>query len=334
MTLQLKVAGKSDRGLVRPANEDYLHLDEGNAVFAVCDGMGGHQAGEVASMTASETIGVIFARFQNDLSEDERLSVGRDLPGSGLTLLKSIRLANRRIYQRAAADPALSGMGTTIVATAFEQDLMSIAHVGDSRAYRLEDKRLQPLTRDHSWVSELRQTQRVSDDEILSMVNRNVITRALGVRESVEIDYRLVRVAPGDVYILCSDGLCGFADDDEIFSVADPVRSDPGRIADRLIQLANDRGGSDNVTVIAIEIRKVDESRVSEADVFTLPEETAEQLQAEDEWLARLTSFQMERGARDRHGPKSPAANRLVMTLIFVAFIIVAAIIVLFQGLR
>ena len=188
MASEYIVVGRTDRGLVRPGNEDYLHLDDKNAVYAVCDGMGGHQAGEVASMTASETIRVLFDQFHDDLLRDERLSPGRTLPPGGDLLLRSIRLANRQIYNRAAADSLLSGMGTTVVAVAFQDDLMSIAHVGDSRAYRLEERQLQPLTRDHSWVSEMQANHNLSEKDSTSFVGRNVITRALGVRETVEVD--------------------------------------------------------------------------------------------------------------------------------------------------
>ncbi|MEW5994904.1 MAG: Stp1/IreP family PP2C-type Ser/Thr phosphatase [Candidatus Zixiibacteriota bacterium] len=331
MALQLKVAGRTDRGLVRPGNEDYLHLDEKNTVYAVCDGMGGHQAGEVASMTASATIRTLFNHFRNDLTGDERLAIEHRLPLSGDVLVKAIRLANRAVFQKAAFDPAMSGMGTTIVAAAFEDDLMSVAHVGDSRAYRLETKQLQPLTRDHSWVSELRETQDVREDDLMSMVSRNVITRALGVRETVEVDYRLMRVKPGDIFILCSDGLCGFADDDEIFSAANQVRDNVNRIVDDLIQMANDRGGSDNITVIAIEVQKVDQTDHSEIDVITFPEETEELVQAEDDWLSKLVIFKAQPSTEPT---KRSSVNKWILTLIFIAFILAATAIIYFQGIK
>lgn len=332
MASEYIVVGRTDRGLVRPGNEDYLHLDDKNAVYAVCDGMGGHQAGEVASMTASETIRVLFDQFHNDLLRDDRLSPGRALPPGGDLLLRSIRLANRQIYNRAAADTSLSGMGTTVVAVALQNDLMSIAHVGDSRAYRLEERQLQPLTRDHSWVSEMQANHNLSEKDATSFVGRNVITRALGVRETVEVDYRLVKVKPGEVYILCSDGLCGFADDDEIFAVANRARSSIRQIVDDLVQLANDRGGADNVTVIVIEIRQVGASDIQEMKVFTLPEESVEELQAEDEWLARVAAFKTEQAQTQPPARKSP--GRFLLTLIFAAFILLACAFVYLQTTR
>lgn len=334
MPLIHKVVGKTDRGLVRSGNEDYLHLDEKNAVYAVCDGMGGHQAGEVASMTASEKIRTLFDYFRNDLLNDSRLSLDRTLLPSGELLLKSIRLANREIYTKAATDPALTGMGTTIVAVAFEGDVMSVAHVGDSRAYRLEAKKLQPLTKDHSWVSEMQQNHQLSEEEALSVVGKNVITRALGVRENVEIDYRLIKVKPGDIYILCSDGLSGFADDEDIFAVVDKVRSDVKRIVDDLVQLANDRGGADNVTVVVIEIKQVDSSQIPEVEVFTLPEESQELMAAEDEWLTKVTAFKAERSQRQQKSQTGSSLNKFLLTVIFVIFVVLAGAFIYFQSIK
>ncbi len=329
-----KVVGKTDRGLVRPGNEDYLHIDEKHAVYAVCDGMGGHQAGEVASMTASETIRTLFDHFQIELLNDQRLAVGRTLPQSGELLLKAIRLANRRIYTQSAADSSLAGMGTTIVAVALEHDMLSIAHVGDSRAYRLEDKILQPLTRDHSWVSEIQENQHLSEEEALSMVGKNVITRALGVRENVEVDYRLIKVKPGDIFILCSDGLCGYAADDEIFEVATKFRNDLKRMVDNLIQLANDRGGSDNVTVIALEIGNIPPTDIPEVKVFKLPAETSEMIQAEDEWLTKLTEFQIAQAQASKLPSPSSRGSKAFLVVIFVAFAILAAVFIYLQAAK
>lgn len=329
-----KVVGKTDQGLVRLGNEDYLHLDEKNTVYAVCDGMGGHQAGEIASMTASETIRTLFDHFRNDLLNDSRLSLDRTLLPSGELLLKSIRLANREIYTKAATDPALAGMGTTIVVVAFEGDVMSVAHVGDSRAYRLDAKKLQPLTKDHSWVSEMQQNHQLSEEEALSVVGKNVITRALGVRENVEIDYRLIKVKPGDIYILCSDGLSGFVDDEDIFAVANKARSDINRIVDDLVQLANDRGGADNVTVAAIEVKQVDNSQIPEVEVFTLPEESQELMAAEDEWLTKVATFKAERSQRQQKPQAGSSLNKFLLTVIFVVFVVLAGAFIYFQSIK
>ncbi|HUV31748.1 MAG TPA: protein phosphatase 2C domain-containing protein [Acidobacteriota bacterium] len=330
---KLQVVGKTDTGLVRAGNEDYLHLDSANNVYAVCDGMGGHQAGEVASMTASVTIERAFRKFQKPLLQDEALKLDRTLPAGGDLLLKSIRLANRSIFSRSVADPGLSGMGTTIVAVAFEADVMSVAHVGDSRAYRLTDRALEPLTRDHSWLVEMQKSQEMSQEEASSLVAKNVITRALGVRDTVEVDYRLVKVQPGEVFILCSDGLCGFADDDEIFETADKARKDGlRRIADDLVQMANDRGGSDNVTVVVIKVEEIKESPIPEVEVFTLGTESPEVLQAEDIWVAKLREAENENEDETDVGGKTRGRKSLARWLfgIFAIIVVVASLILYF----
>ncbi len=324
LPLRYNVTGKTDVGLVRSGNEDYLHLDEANAVFAVCDGMGGHQAGEVASMSAADTMLTVFTHLKKELLADPDLVLDESMPPSGELLVKSIRMANREVYNRSLTDPLLTGMGTTVVAVALEGDVMSVAHVGDSRAYRLEERQLTPLTLDHSWVSEMREKQLISDEEALNAVGKNVITRALGVRETVEVDYRLVKVRAGDMYILCSDGLCGFADDDEIFTVADRARSDIKRVADDLVQMANDRGGADNVTVIVLHILEPGESNHAERDVQTFPAESPDLLKAEDAWLERLRNYRVEDKPPPDADTSTKGASRFLLTLIFVVFAIVA----------
>ncbi|MBU0984976.1 MAG: Stp1/IreP family PP2C-type Ser/Thr phosphatase [candidate division Zixibacteria bacterium] len=332
MSLQTKVASRTDVGLVRAGNEDYLHVDRQHQVYAVCDGMGGHQAGEVASMTASETIQKVFSFFGDQVLKDTRLDFGRPLPQFGDLLLRSIRLANRAIYSRAANSEQLSGMGTTIVAVAFEADIMFVAHVGDSRVYRLDERNLTPLTRDHSWIEEIQESQKLTAEEASAVVGKNVITRALGVRENVEIDYRIVKVKPGDKFILCSDGLCGFADDDEIFEVADKRRDDLQGIVGDLVQMANDRGGSDNVTVIAIEVEGVDESPLPELEVQTLGNESQEALRGADAWLEELADVQVDDdddAGRDEEG--GGGTNKFLVIGIFVIFAAVAAVIIWMQ---
>jgi protein phosphatase len=314
--------------LVRAGNEDCLHIDDAHHVYAVCDGMGGHQAGEVASLTASNVIRISFGRLARELMNDPRLSIGRTLPPAGELLVKSIRLANRAIFARAGTDQSLTGMGTTIVAVALEADIMSVAHVGDSRAYRLSERQLVPLTRDHSWVAEIRASHNLSEQEATSYVGKNVITRALGVREVVEIDCRIIRIGPGDKFILCSDGLCGFADDDEIFDVARKYQSDLTKMVDALIQLANDRGGSDNVTVTALEVISVRESPLPELDTFTIEQEGLEVMAAEDRWLKRLAEADTEE-AVDAPSDKT-TTSKLILSVIFALFVIAAVLILWF----
>ncbi len=325
MGLDIKVVGKSDVGLVRTGNEDFLHIDKSRHVYAVCDGMGGHQAGEVASMSAASTLRMLFSKAENEIANDPTLAIGRILPPSGDLLLKSVRIANRHIYNQALSNDAQSGMGTTIVALTFDRDMMSIVHVGDSRAYRLDERELVPLTRDHSWVEEIQSAQNISREEAETAVGKNVITRALGVRGTVETDYRLTKVKKGDIYILCSDGLCGFADDDEIFEIANRSRNDLNKLVDSLIQMANDRGGADNVTVIALQIEDVTESALPEVEVFTLKAETEEQLAREDEIIKRLQVYEMDDSITQETVATKESKKPIV--LIFALFIVIAMII-------
>lgn len=328
MPLLFKVSGDTNVGLVRSTNEDCLHLDEKNHVFAVCDGMGGHQAGEVASMMAADIIDIVFNHVQSDIHNDERLSLPYSLPQSGETLIKAIRLANRAIYNMAVEKPTLMGMGTTVVALALEGDLLSVVHVGDSRAYRIAERSIEPLTVDHSWVAEIQQNQNITEQEAASVVGKNVITRALGVRETIEIDCRLVKVTPGDKFMICSDGLCGFADDDEILQVLQRVYRDNDKIVQDLIQMANDRGGSDNVTVAVLEVVDVTESSVEEMERFTVPAEQPALLAAEDEWIDKINAFIAHRDENPSPALAVKPARRSMLLVIFVVFVIVAAVII------
>lgn len=327
MALRYNVVGRTDVGLVRPGNEDTLHVDRENNVLAVCDGMGGHQAGEVASQSASQTIRTIYTHLHQELLADPDLALESTLPPSGALLVKSIRLANREIHNRSVIDQALSGMGTTVVAVALEDNLMSVAHVGDSRAYRLEERQLVPLTTDHSWVAEM-QSKQLSTEEGFGAVGKNVITRALGVRENVEVDYRLVKVKPGDTFVLCSDGLCGFAEDDEIFAVAEKAGGDLKRIVDDLIQMANDRGGADNVTVIAFTIEETSPSSFEELDVCTFDAESPELLEIEDAWLKRMVNYRTKPAEEAPPPVKDDSPNRFLLIAIFAAFAVLAAAII------
>lgn len=331
MPLKLRVVGKTDKGLVRPANEDFLHVDNENRVFAVCDGMGGHQAGEVASMLAADTLLRVFSYHHEGILTDPTLQLERALPASGDLLVKAARIANRAINSKAYGQKMLAGMGTTIVAAAFESDLMSIVHVGDSRAYRLGDEGLEALTTDHSWVTEVQLAKGISREEAAAFVGKNVITRALGVRENVEVDYRLVRVKVGDIFLLCSDGLCGYAEDEEIFAVADQYRRDPEKLVDHLIELAYQRGGPDNITAVVIQVLDVNPSQLPEVEPFTVPFEPEPIQQAEDRWVERMQGDDGPRPVQKKNEETLVAAakpNRALVIGLFVLFAVIAILII------
>jgi PPM family protein phosphatase len=220
---------RSDIGLARSNNEDSFFTDVGRGLAVVADGMGGHAGGEVASKLAVETIsdglkgGDSFWPFGR--AQRERTQV-----------LDAIRLANQRVRAAAAKDSTLAGMGTTIVVLWIKNARAHIAHVGDSRIYRYRRGGLVQLTRDHSWPSE-------------EAAMRNVLTRAIGAEQSVDIDHRLIEVSPGDVFLLCSDGLTRPVPDETIAQTLGETKNGD-RAAERLIELARANGAPDNVTVV------------------------------------------------------------------------------------
>lgn len=244
----VELASGSDVGQLRSANEDScdsLLRADGTRLLLVADGMGGARGGATASQTAVATIS---EAFETELSA---------LPS---TLLETaIHAANARIFEMAGRDPELEGMGTTIVAFVLDARLRgTVAHVGDSRAYRYRRGRLEPITTDHSVVAEMQQRGLLSADEAATHPRRNEILRAVGVLPEVEVEIADVNVSAGDRFLLCSDGLTGVVEDDEIAAIVQAEA--PDHAVTSLIQLANERGGPDNITVqiLAIPADEVD----------------------------------------------------------------------------
>ncbi|MGH2925232.1 MAG: Stp1/IreP family PP2C-type Ser/Thr phosphatase, partial [Solirubrobacterales bacterium] len=230
-------AQRSDTGRQRDANEDSYFARA--PVFAVADGMGGAQAGEVASRLAAES-------FESAERSGE----------SPEAYLRSIATAaNARIHRLAQTDSTRSGMGTTLTAALVEDDEVGFAHVGDSRAYLFRDGELKLLTSDHSLVEELRRQGRLTDEQAEDHPQRSIITRALGPEVEVEVDTMTHQARPGDVYLLCSDGLTTMMPDDRIASV---LASTPSldAAAERLVREANEAGGRDNITVVAFRLEE------------------------------------------------------------------------------
>ena len=232
-----RAAGLTDTGRKRRQNEDAFVCDP--PLFAIADGMGGAQAGELASRLAAAAI-------------EEAASAVSGEEG----VVDVVREANTRIFQRSLENPAAAGMGTTATVVLVDEPgrALAIAHVGDSRAYRYRDGALEQLTNDHSLVGELIRSGRLTEDEAMVHPHRSVITRALGTEEEVEVDTRTVDLAPGDVVLLCSDGLSSMLRDDEIARVLDAPGTDPYSAAETLVRAANAAGGEDNVTVVVFEI--------------------------------------------------------------------------------
>ncbi len=257
-------AGLSDVGLQREHNEDSFVVLAEYDLFVVADGMGGHRAGDVASRMATETISEFFRSTANDdvtwpfhfdtnLSEEEN------------RLLTGIRVANRQIFDRSTRSRECHGMGTTVVGAMFSQRKrrMYIGHVGDSRCYRVRGGQIQCLTRDHSLINDYLLAMPDLTEEQRSELPKNVITRALGMHDQVVVDLQHDDPRLGDVYVLCSDGLSGMLDDAEILDVVSTLAlgtpADMNELCSRLVALANEHGGEDNVTAVVVKIEELDD---------------------------------------------------------------------------
>jgi serine/threonine protein phosphatase PrpC len=262
--MQILYAGSTDVGKVRDHNEDsYAILAEQNLVM-VCDGMGGHAAGEVASQLAVDTISAIFKEHDLDLFTGENLPYPEELTPDGKLLVGAIAVANQRIIDRAKQSSSHAGMGTTVVACHFQDGVVSICHVGDSRAYLIRNGSIKRVTIDHSWVSEVMEKHHLTEEESENLVNRNVITRALGTRTAVRTDISQIRFATGDLFLLCSDGLCGLVSDTDILKAATAFQEDLSRLVQELTAKANEAGGNDNITLVVAKV--VDQEEISDFD--------------------------------------------------------------------
>ncbi len=328
--MNIQAAGKTDIGLVRKTNEDSIKICSDKRLCLVCDGMGGHNAGEVASSTACEMVAELYCHHFDDLLNDKRLELPRLVPASTDVLVKAVRIANHWIFKKALSDPAFAGMGTTIVAIAVEEDIINLLHVGDSRIYLYNEGLLTPLTIDHSWVAEIEQNEKISPEEAQQLVNRNVITRALGVRESVAIDVAIGKIKDNDIYILCSDGLCGFVDDDSIRRVTSSTKGDVDKISSLLVQLANDRGGSDNVSVVAAKFTgKIATSQLPEMNTITIDPEPPEYFEAQEEWAAKVDKKPR---AEKKEDHEKSSSSLPLMAGVFIIAIIAIVFYFIFKG--
>jgi len=243
------VAGETNVGMKRTHNEDAYDLIDDERLYLVADGMGGHASGEVASKMAIETLREFFSATSQDPEATWPYKMDKARGYEENRLITGIKLANLRIHEAAQREPRLRGMGTTIVAILVIDDGVLIAHVGDSRVYRLRQGKLEQLTDDHSLLNDYIKMKRLTEEEIANFPHKNVIVRALGMKETVKVDTRLDPPQPGDVYLLCSDGLCGPVSDQEIGEIAQSSNDLKG-VASKLIERANANGGPDNVTVV------------------------------------------------------------------------------------
>ncbi len=252
--LRAVAAGISDVGLQRDHNEDSFAILKDHELYVVADGMGGHRAGDVASRLATDAMVDFFrATAADDVTWpfhfDARLSEEEN------RLLTGIRIANRQIIERSLRSRECHGMGTTVVGALFapEKQTMFIGHVGDSRAYRIREGGISQLTRDHSLVNDYLLAMPELSEEQRSELPKNVITRALGMQDHVTVDLQSDGAEEGDLYLLCSDGLSGMMEDDELLEVVGKA-ADLTEACNRLVAIANEHGGEDNITAVVIRI--------------------------------------------------------------------------------
>ena len=239
--------------MVRAHNEDSVFVD-GAGLAVLADGMGGYNAGEVASGIA---VNVIKEGLLPELISGRDLSkvdVHTGLTHAALLLQQQIAAANKGIYEAAQNRPECAGMGTTIVAAVFHGNRVSIAHIGDSRCYRLRGERFEQLTRDHSLLQEQIDSGQITADQAKFSLNKNLVTRALGIEAIVPADISEYRVEPDDIYLLCSDGLTDMVDADVVHSIVDDRRTALEDAVAQLIELANQNGGRDNISVIVARV--------------------------------------------------------------------------------
>jgi len=245
--LTITVGNRTDLGLTRSENQDSLGKFPENStdlsgplgqLFIIADGMGGHRGGREASQTAVRIIqDIYFTNKTGDIDE---------------VLKDALREANREIFKLASSDPNLFGMGTTCTVLSLVEDKACIAHVGDSRAYRINESTIEQLTQDHSQVGEMERQGIISQQEAKEHPQRFLLNRALGAREDVEVDiYDNIKLTPGDYFLLCTDGLAK-VDDQELKEAV--LSNPPQQACDQLVKLANERGGEDNVTVQVIQV--------------------------------------------------------------------------------
>jgi len=246
---KVEFASRTDVGRKRDHNEDAVGSDPELGLAIVADGMGGYRAGEVASAIAvNMMMDVVRAGIgaAGGDDPDEQSGFSRET----LLVREAIRKANETIFQTAERQPQCQGMGTTVVAVLFHDDRMTVAHVGDSRLYRLRERCLEQLTVDHSLLQELVEKGFYTPEEAKQSLNKNLVTRAMGIDTKVDPDFQEEMVLPGDVYLLCSDGLSDLVGDQEIEATLLRHGEDLDGAAETLVRLANDAGGKDNISVV------------------------------------------------------------------------------------
>jgi protein phosphatase len=255
MTLSqaLEIASCTDPGIVRSHNEDSIAADASKGLVVLADGMGGYNAGEVASGMATT---VITTELQHLLQERpaHEVDAATGRPRADGLLREQIAKANTSIFQAAQSQPQYAGMGTTLVAALFYDNKVTVAHIGDSRLYRLRGEDFAQITRDHSLLQEQIDSGMITPEQAKFSQNKNLVTRALGIDATVEAELHEYETQVGDVYLLCSDGLNDMVSDEDMGTTLQTLAANLPLAAQHLVQMANDNGGRDNVSVILVRI--------------------------------------------------------------------------------
>ena len=245
----------TDTGMVRDHNEDAIGTNRETGLMVVADGMGGYNAGEVASGIAVKTV-LELVTEGCQRQHREALEPESGMMRQTILLRDAVARANKVIHQTAKSQPQCEGMGTTIVACLFFDNRISIAHVGDARLYRARQGNFEQMTMDHSLLQELVDRGFYSQEEAARSTNRNYVTRALGVEAIVQVEIQENEVQPGDIYLLCSDGLPDMVEDEDIHLTMSTFNANLQTVGQQLIQLSNEQGGKDNISVILAEARE------------------------------------------------------------------------------
>jgi protein phosphatase len=250
--MKLKYAGMTHVGMKRTHNEDNLCLLAEESLYIVADGMGGHASGEVASAMAVETVTSFFRMTTRDEEVTWPFKEEKNLRYDENRLVAGIKFSNQRIFEAAAREARFKGMGTTIVTAFFTQGGAYLGHVGDSRGYRIRDDKIEQITDDHSLLNDYIKANKLTPEEIEHFPHKNVIVRALGMKETVQVDVNRLDPKPDDYYLLCSDGLSSMINDDKILEITLNSR-DLESACENLVAAANSAGGTDNITTILIQ---------------------------------------------------------------------------------
>ncbi len=251
--MKLTYAALTNVGRKRTQNQDRYLVQPEDHFFVVCDGMGGHFGGEIAAQTAVDTLSSFFAetRGQDDITWPYKGN--RKLPEFENRLAVAVKWANFKVFEKSQTDAKIKGMGTTCVGIVIDGEQCAIGHVGDSRCYRVRNGTIEQMTEDHSLLNDYKKVAKLSPEEIKNFPHKNIIVRALGMKEHVQVDTHIEALQPGDLYLLCCDGLSGEVEDPDIQRIVNENRGNLDKTCEALVAQALEHGGRDNVTVVLVQ---------------------------------------------------------------------------------